>query len=246
VRRAWVSLARAAKLAHQSGEVRLAVEAAARRGRLMLDVDREHDAELELREALLLARTTSDRRGEALVSLFLGTLLAERASSELEVQSDESLEAVGDGGGQNGDGAREARATLERSLRLAEELGLARVEALCSAVLARVDRLSGHFDSALTRSEHASQLVERFGAELLDRIVVEGTRALLLHDVGRKRESRQVASVLRARVTRENRAVKERLLRKRHGASAKALLASSLSADGPLYPRVRLEGLEPV
>jgi tetratricopeptide (TPR) repeat protein len=230
VRRAWGALARASQLADQSGEVRLVVEAAARRGRLMLDVDREHDAELELREALLVARTTYDRRGEALVTLFLGTLLAERADFAAE----------------GGEGAREARSTLERSLRLAEELGLARVEALCSAILARVERLAGRLDAALKRVEHASTLVERFGAELLDRIVVEGTRALLLHEIGRKRDSRQVASALRARVTRENRAVVDKVLRKRHQAGTKALLASSLSPEGPLYPRVRLEGLEQV
>ena len=227
VRRAWVALARATRAAEQSGEVRLAVEAAARRGRLMLDVDREDDAELELREALLLARTTSDVRGEALVSLFLGTLLAERADGADENSAD-----------------RESRATLERSLRLAVDLGLARIEALCSAILARVDRRAGRLPAALARVEHAAALVNRFGAELLDRIVVEGTRALLLRESGRKRDGRKAASELRQRVVRENRAIRDRIVKKRHLASAKALLDSALSPDGPLYPRVALEGLE--
>ncbi len=227
VRRAWVALARATRAAEQSGEARLVVEAAARRGRLMLDVDREDDAELELREALLHARTTRDLRGEALVALFLGTLLAERA----------------DGAGEYG-ADREARATLERSLRLAQELGLARIEALCSAILARVERRAGKLEAALTRVEHAANLVNRFGAELLDRIVVEGTRALVLRELGRKRDGRRAASDLRQRLVRENRTIRDRIVKKRHMASAKALLESALSPDGPLYPRVPLEGLE--
>ncbi|MEZ6013982.1 MAG: AAA family ATPase [Planctomycetota bacterium] len=224
VRRAWVALARASKLADQSGEVRLAVEAAARRGRLMLDVDRERDAELELREALLLARNTSDRRGEALVTLFLGTLLGERADATQETY--------------------DARSMLERSLRLAEELGLARIEALCSAILARVERQAGRYEAALGRVQHAAALVQRFGAELLDRIVVDGTHALVLRDVGRKRDAKRVTTALQQRVTRENRALLDKVLRKRHHATTKALMASALSPDGPLYPRVHLDGLE--
>lgn len=218
-KRAWFALARASKLADQSGEVRVAVEVGARRGRLMLDVDREEEAELELREALLLARTIEDRRGEALVSLFLATLLAERGDAE-------------------------ARGTLERSLRLAEELGLARVEALGAAIMARVLRQSSEFEAALANVEHAAALVARFGAELPDRIVVDATHALVLRDLHRRRESRRLARELTTRVARENRELADRVVRKRHRAATDALIRAALSPDGPLYPRVRITGLD--
>lgn len=223
-RRAWVSLARATRLAEQSGEVRLAVEAGARRGRLMLDVNREADAELELREALLLARTVEDRRGEALVTLFLGTLLAEREGSTYEDS--------------------EARATLERSRSIAVELGLARVEALCSAILARVERQAGRFDAALQRVEHASTLVARFGAELMDRIVVDATHVIVLKGLGRMREGQKLARALTSRVTRENKEIRDRLLRKRHRDATGALVRAALSPEGPIYPRFEIQGLE--
>jgi len=222
-RLAFVALARAARLADQAGEVRLAVEILARRGRLLLDLDKEEEAELELREALLLARTVEDRRGEALVTLFLGTLLAEREES----LPDRS----------------EAHTTLGRAASLSRELGLARVEALASAILARIERQAGRVDVALQLVEHAAQLVARFDAELLDRIVVEGTHALMLREAGQRREARRLVRTLTQRVTRENRAIADRLLRRRHRVAMGALVRSALSPEGPLYPRIQLSGL---
>ncbi|MEM1453187.1 MAG: hypothetical protein AAGI22_29060, partial [Planctomycetota bacterium] len=213
--RAARAFERAADLALQAGEGRIEVEVAARRGRLLADVGRERDAELQLRDALFAARRIEDRRGEAIASVFLGTLLAE-----------ERIEGATD--------------LVRRARTLAQELGLVRIVALARAIEARMARERGDAAGAEEASAEAWDLVERHGAELPDRIVVGGTRALVLREGGRDADARALRRSLERRIETDNARLRSPLLVRRHRRWTVALLASALSPDGPLYPRVVL------
>ena len=211
--RALASASRAVQLARSAGERRLEAEAMARLGGLLLDVDRPEESEARLREALLLATEIEDRRGQALARLFLGILLWENADPE-------------------------ASSMLERTFELAVEMGLNRVEALAGAIRARLFREQGDLRSALEWSARALALVDRFGAELADRIAITGTRALVLAAAGEPEEAAALEAQLRERLERESARIGSPLLRMRHKRASERLLDAVLSADGPVYPRL--------
>jgi len=215
--RALASAARAVRLAREAGERRLEAEALARLGQLHLDVDRMVEAEAQLRESLRVAEEIEDRRGQALARTFLGILLWEN--------SDPS-----------------AAAMLERAAALSGEMGLNRITALVSGVRARIALLQAHdHAAALAWSAAAEDLVRRFGAELADRIVILGTRALVLETSGLVDEARAIERDLLDRLQRENTRVRSPLRRLRQSRAGQRLLRAVSSADGPLYPRVRIE-----
>ncbi|MCY2960135.1 MAG: protein kinase [Planctomycetota bacterium] len=215
--RALASAARAVRLAREAGERRLEAEALARLGQLHLDVDRVVEAEAQLREALRVAEEIEDRRGQALARTFLGILLWE-----------------------NDDPA--AAAMLERAAALSDEMGLNRITALVSGVRARIALLQARDHSAaLLWSASAEDLVRRFGAELADRIVILGTRALVLETAGLVDEARSIERALYERLERENARVRSPLLRLRQSRAGQRLLEAVLTAEGPLYPRVRID-----
>lgn len=215
--RALASAARAVRLAREAGERRLEAEALARFGQLQLDVDRADEAEAQLREALRVAEEIEDRRGQALARTFLGILLWE-----------------------NDDPA--AAAMLERAAALSDEMGLNRVTALVSGVRARIALIQARdHAAALAWSASAEDLVRRFGAELADRIVILGTRALVLETAGLVDEARAIERGLSDRLQRENARVRSPLLRMRQSRAGQRMLEAVLSPDGPLYPRARLE-----
>lgn len=213
--RALGSAQRALRLARRAGEGRLSAEAAARLGGHLLDIGRPQAAERELREALLAAQEIEDRRGEALAARFLGTLLAE-------------------------DGRPGASELLERALELAREMGFHRLEAVALAIRARVRRQARDLPSALADSERAAGLADRYGAELIDRVVINGTRALILAEAGERERAGELVRALRRRLRRENARVEAPLLKRRMRLSSARLLRAVLSAEGPVYPRVRL------
>lgn len=217
-RRAIGALQRAGHHARLSGERWLETEVTARVGGLLLDVGRETEAEERLREALLMASEIEDRRGEALASVFLGTLLGENSDPE-------------------------AGPMLERATRLAQEVGLNRLEALGLAMRARLARQNGDLTQAIELSERSTELVARYGAELADRVVIAGTRSLILRESGDMGASRDIRKSLERTLRRENERLPSALLRQRHHRAASALLEASLSPDGPVYPRVRLRNL---
>ena len=134
----------------------------------------------------------------------------------------------------------EAEAMLVRTVALASEMGLNRVEALAAAIEARVRRERGDLDAALARSARANELLEQVGAELADRIVIGATRALLLRNSGRGADADAIESDLRERIAERRDRIASPLLRMRHQRSALRLLEAALSPDGPIYPRVRL------
>jgi serine/threonine protein kinase/predicted ATPase len=212
--RALASANRAVRLARIAGERRLEAEATARLGGMLLDLDRSDEAESRLRAALLLAEEIEDRRGQALARLFLGTLLWE-----------------------NGD--PEAQSMLGRTERLAVEMGLNRVEAVSLSIQARIRRERGDAEGALAASARAASLLKQYGAELADRIVILGTRVLVLKSLGQSDAALGIEKRLRDRLRRETARIRSPLLRLRHGRAAERLLEAVLSADGPVYPRVR-------
>ncbi len=215
--RALASAARAVRLARAAGERRLEAEALARFGQLLLDVDRLVESEAQLRESLRVAEEIQDRRGQALARTFLGILLWE-----------------------NDDPG--AGAMLERAAELAEEMGLNRITALVSGVRARMALLHAHdHAAALKWSAAGEDLVRRFGAELADRIVILGTRALVLETAGLVDEARAIERSLYDRLERENARVRSPLLRLRQSRAGERMLHAVLSSDGPLYPRARID-----
>ena len=217
--RALASASRAVRLARVAGERRLEAEAMARLGGLLLDVDQPEEAEARLREALLLASEIEDRRGQALARLFLGILLWENADPE-------------------------ASSMLQRAADLAVEMGLNRLEALAAAIRSRIFREAGDLPAALEWSARATTLLDRFGAELADRIAITGTRVLVLSTAGESAAARELEEDLRTRLRRENGRIRSPLLRMRHKRSAERLLEAVLSPDGPVYPRAHLDESE--
>jgi tetratricopeptide (TPR) repeat protein len=216
-RRALASMNRAVRLANEAGERRLEAEANARLGGLLLDANRASEAEDRLREALLLATEIEDRRCQALSGLWLGILLWEQDDPAAEPQ-------------------------IERVVRLSRELGLGRVEALAITIRARVRRAAGRLDDALRDTDKAMSLVAQRGGELADRIVILGTRALVLRDVGRAGEAKELVSRIRRALHRVNTRITNEVTKRRHRVASMRLVEAVLSPDGVVYPRVRFSG----
>jgi tetratricopeptide (TPR) repeat protein len=207
---------RAVELARASGERRLEMEATARLGGLLLDLAQPEEAEARLREALRIADEIEDRRGQTLASLWLGTLLWEQSDPQ-------------------------AAATLERAQRLAHEMGLERAESLALALRSRIAREAGDLERSLELSRAAAEILSRQGAELFDRIVVVGTRALVLRGAGQTQPAEELLDELRRRVRRDNERVENAELRRSHREATARLLEAVLSPDGVVYPRVELD-----
>jgi tetratricopeptide (TPR) repeat protein len=210
--RALAAAGRAVRRARRAGDRRLEVEASARLGGLLIDLDRLDDAEAHLRDATTLAREIEDRGGEALAGLWLSVLLWERDDERAADQ-------------------------VARTVATAGELGLFRLRALALALQARQFHAAGDLRRASDTSATAQDLLARYGAELVDGIVISGTRALVLHAAGRRGEARALVRRLRRTMRDENRAVARPELRGAQRRYTTRLLEAVLSPDGPLYPR---------
>ncbi|MBK7645419.1 MAG: protein kinase [Planctomycetes bacterium] len=214
--RALASAGRAVRLAEVAGERRLLAEAIARLGGLLLDIDRPAEAESRIREALRLSEEIEDRRGQALSRMFLGILLWEQADPD-------------------------ALATLEGVSELASAIGLNRIAAVSFALQARVHREAGALARAEELAARAVGLLERFGAELHDRIVISGTQALLLTTLGRDSEAERIAGRLRERIESDAAHMRSPLFKLRYTRAAERLVTAVLSPEGPVWPRAHLE-----
>lgn len=206
------AIQRAIVLARRAGERRLEVEALARRGGLLLDLDRPVQAKAVLTDALLLADEIEDRRGQVLSTLLLGLLEAEQ-------------------------GEERALASLTRALELAREIAFYRAEALGLALLARQRHAHGDQAGAERDGARALELLARHGAELTDRIVIAGTRAFLFREHGRAAEAERVLVELGKRTRTSQRKLKSVELRAAQRAYAERLLGAVLTSQGPVYPR---------
>jgi ATP/maltotriose-dependent transcriptional regulator MalT len=138
----------------------------------------------------------------------------------------------------------EASPMIARASELAVELGLNRHEALAAAIRARIQREAGDLTAALEWSAHAITLLERFGAELADRIAITGTRALVLATAGQADEARDLEKSLRERMRRDTARIRSPLHRLRQRRVSQRLLSAVLSPVGPIYPRVALDESE--
>ncbi len=211
--RALGAARRAVRLARRSGERRFEVEARARLGMLLLDLDRADEAEAHLRDALYSSREIEDRRGQTLATLLLGILLWE---------ADEPT----------------AGAEIERGTHLAREIGFYRAEAVGLAILARIHRARGDLDRADRASLRASELVQLHGAEMADRIAILATRAFVLHAIGRSGEARALVKELERRIRLENARIRAPDIRRGQREYSSRLLEAVLSPEGPVYPRL--------
>ncbi|HUR29309.1 MAG TPA: hypothetical protein VM509_14065, partial [Planctomycetota bacterium] len=213
--RALGAMQHAVRLARQASERRLEMEATARLGGLLLDINRAEEAEARLRHALLIANEIEDRRGQTLAGLWLGILLWEQ-------------------------GDPEAASLLARVSRMAREMGLSRAEALCLAIQARIANAGGDLETARADSARSMDLLERHGAELADRIVITGTRALILDAGGEHEAGAAMVKELRRRLRRESGRLAKHEVRESHTRASRQLLEAVLSSHGPIYPRAQL------
>jgi protein kinase-like protein/AAA ATPase-like protein len=211
-KRSMEAIQRAVLLARRAGERRLEAEALARRGGLLLDLDQPAQARSELGDALLLSDEIEDRRGQVLSMLWLGLLESE-------------------------EGEARALASLERAVELAREIAFYRAEALGLALLARLRHFRGDVPGADRDSGQALLLVERHGAELTDRIVIVGTRALLLEAHGHASAATRVRAQLDKRIKAGQRRLSAPDLRAAQKVYTERLLRSVLSPEGPILPR---------
>lgn len=216
-RRGLASAQRALRAARSAGERRLEAEAGARLGGQLLEVDQSAEAEERLRESLRLATEIEDQRGQAVSSLFLGILLAEAGDSE-------------------------AAAMLQRACDRALALGLNRLEAVGLSIEARMLLARGELARAHACSERAMDLLERNGAEWMDRTVIVGTRAVLLEAAGEEDEAEELVLRLERRLRKLNDGLSSPLLRRRQRLLSRRLLEAVLSHEGPVFPRVSLLG----
>jgi len=216
-RRGLASAQRALRAARTAGERRLEAEAGARLGGQLLEVDRSVEAEERLRESLRLATEIEDQRGQAVASLFLGILLAENGDSE-------------------------ASAMLQRACDRALALGLNRLEAVGLSIEARMLRARGEHERASACSSRAMELLERNGAEWMDRTVIVGTRAVLLEAVGEEDAAEELVLRLERRLRKLNDRIASPLLRRRQRVLSRRLLEAVLSHEGPVFPRFSLGG----
>ncbi|MEX1026155.1 MAG: protein kinase, partial [Planctomycetota bacterium] len=212
--RALAAAKRASRTARAAGERRLEVEARARLGGLLLDLDRADEAEAQLRDAQLLAEEISDRAGRTLALVWLGVLLWEAGDSEAE-------------------------ATIVRALDAARELGFWRAEGVALAFLARIATLGPNIDlaRALETSERALELTDQHGAEITDAVTVAGTRVLVLERAGRQREAQALSSRVTARIQRSALRIQSASLARSHREYLERLFASVRSTEGHVWPR---------
>ena len=110
-------------------------------------------------------------------------------------------------------------------------------KALALAIHARRHWTEGRTLQAESYATQAHELVAVHGAELFDRIVIEGTFALVLSESDRERAKNLVRD-LRRRLRRENGKIEALIARSRHRFATTRLLEAALTIEGPLYPRI--------
>lgn len=210
--RALAAVQHASSLARQAGERRQEAEAEARRGGMLIELGREQEAEERLRDALLVAREIEDAHVEALASLWLGTLLCERADAE-------------------------GPTLLERAGRVAHEGAERRMEALAASMTARVRLAQGDLAGASRRARSALDLSEQVGAELPDRVTILGTSALVERESGRPEAAQELEDLLHQHVNYVAEQLESRALRQGLQRAMRRLAALVASREGPVVPR---------
>ncbi len=207
-RRALGALQRSLKMARRAGERRLEAEARARRGGVLLELARPAQGRIELQEARLVSEEIEDPRGQVLSRLVLASL----------------------------EESEEAELSLERAVALAREIGFQRATALGLALLGRRQHARGELALASRAAEEGEALLARHGAELADRIVIVGTRALLMRAEEREGQAELLIGELEQRMRACYARIAEVELRSAQRAYAERLLAAALSDTGAVFP----------
>lgn len=211
-RRALASAQRAVRHARRAADRCLEAEALARLGASHLDADSPEEAELRLRDALLLSEEIEFRRGEVIALLYLGILAAEADRPD-------------------------AAALLDRATQRARAAGHNRLEAIGLAIRARIDHIAGHTQRADQGLQRALWLLDRYGAELTDRIVLIATQAMVLNSLDQSDRARTLLQDLRGKIRQANDLITAPTLRRRQRLGTTRLLQAALSPEGPVFPR---------
>ncbi len=211
-RRALASAQRAVRQARRAADRCLEAESLARLGASHLDLDAPEEAELRLRDAVLLSEEIEFNRGLVIALLHLGILAAE------------------------GD-RRDAAELLDRATHKAREAGHHRLEAVGLSIRARIDHIAGDSARASLGLERALWLLDRYGAELVDRIVIVATQAMVLEALRQPERARAAVKALRKTMRQANEEIEGAVLKRRQRLGTTRLLESALTAMGPVFPR---------
>jgi predicted ATPase len=209
--RALAALHLALEDARQASERPLEAEILARIANLEMEARDFALAEQHLVEALEIAEETESPFPRALATVWYAMLAWEREEER-------------------------ARDMLSEAVSTAQGLGHYRAEAVARALLARLHSLSNEHEAALLESERALAILARHGAELFDRILIEGSRALVLRRAGRGAEAEPIEAALRQRVESPVPPIANAELASARRAYAEQLLAGVATADGPIFP----------
>jgi len=211
-RRALASSQRAVRQARRAADRSLEAESLARLGASHLDLDAPEEAELRLRDAVLLSEEIEFNRGLVIALLHLGILAAEAARPD-------------------------AAELLDRATHRAREAGHHRLEAIGLSIRARVDHIAGDPERAAQGLERALWLLERYGAELVDRIVIIATQAMVLEALEQPERARAAVKDLRKTMRQANEEIEGAVLKRRQRLGTTRLLESALTDLGPVFPR---------
>jgi serine/threonine protein kinase/tetratricopeptide (TPR) repeat protein len=209
--RALAALHLALEDARQASERPLEAEILARIANLEMEARDFTAAEVHVREALEIAEETESPFPRALASVWHGMLAWERNDPT-------------------------ARATLADAVATARDLGHYRAEAVARALLARLHSLSNEHDESRRESERAVSILVRHGAELFDRILIEGSRALVLRRAGEPALAEPLEAALRTRIESPTPPIVNAEVADARRTYARQLLAGVLDAEGPIFP----------
>lgn len=132
-----------------------------------------------------------------------------------------------------------ASGLLQEAVRSARDAGHYRAEAVARSLLARRHVLAGEAEAAESESKRAITIVERHGAELFDRIIVAGSRAVVLRRLGRQREADPIENDLRRRIESPTPPIRSEELARTRAEYALKLLDGVLTTEGPIHPSFR-------
>jgi tetratricopeptide (TPR) repeat protein len=209
--RALAALHLALEDARQASERPLEAEILARIANLEMEARDFGAAEQHVREALEIAEETESPFPRALASVWHGMLAWERNDSS-------------------------ARATLADAVATARDLGHYRAEAVARALLARLHSLSNEHEESRRESERAVSILSRHGAELFDRILIEGSRAMALRRAGDSAAAEPIEAGLRERIESPTPPIGNAEVAEARRSYALQLLGGVLDAEGPIFP----------
>ena len=161
---------------------------------------------------MLLSEEIEFNRGLVIALLHLGILAAEAARPD-------------------------AAELLDRATHRAREAGHHRLEAIGLSIRARVDHIAGDPERAAQGLERALWLLERYGAELVDRIVIIATQAMVLEALEQPERARAAVKDLRKTMRQANEEIEGAVLKRRQRLGTTRLLESALTDLGPVFPR---------